>query len=124
MMSAVPVSGSPSQYVKDERVSPNAVAGRGPVPPECLGSVPNQEQQRSRNKKQSENFHTYLRVDVGGGVQSQLRLSWLPLASGTRREGSREHGTHARWKLFHDLWYEADEHGVSDEWLAGVCQSP
>jgi hypothetical protein len=51
MMSASPISGSPSKYLKEERMSPNAVAARYPVPGEYRGSVPNQKQQGGPNKK-------------------------------------------------------------------------
>jgi hypothetical protein len=66
MLSALPVSGSPS---KEERVLPNTVAARWPVPPEYLASVPDQERQGGPHKKQSESFHTYLHADVGGRVR-------------------------------------------------------
>lgn len=84
MMSALPVSGPPSKSVKEERVSPNAVAARSSVPSEYLGSVPNQEQQGGPNKKQSESFHTYISMQrlAAESIASALRLSWLPRARG------------------------------------------
>ena len=91
MVSAVPISGSPSKYVKEERVSPNSVAARYRVPTEYLGSVPNQKQQSGPNKKQSESFHSFLHADVSGRAhrvsvtavlaaagQGQTARRWLP----------------------------------------------
>jgi hypothetical protein len=74
MMSVVPVSLSPGK-------SPNAVAARWPVPPEYLGSVPNQEQQGGHHKKQSESFHAYLHAEVGGGVHRVTVTSGLAAAA-------------------------------------------
>jgi hypothetical protein len=82
MTSAGSVALSPSKYVMKERVSPNAVVARGPAPPEYLCNVPSQQQHGGPNKKRSENFHTHLHAEVGGGARRGSPLGLFLAAVG------------------------------------------